>query len=191
VPVKSILRDFVSLDDGEDEGEEEVKGAKTGAGAEAGAETETERERETEAGAERETEGGAEAETEAKEDAKKESEAAPPPVNEIIMPIAETAAVAETAAPAGPPTIVVDTRDRVNFSDFDTVFDDNPDGSDLVYEPKDRHTEESSGVDILEGEAMPLEDGDLDRLDGEEDDDAATIGEEATDLAAGDYDVLV
>lgn len=184
VPVKSILRDFVSLDDGEDEGEEEVKGTKKE--AEGGAE----REAETGAGAEVETETEVGAEAEAKEEAKKESEAAPPPANEIVMPIAETAAT-EAAAPASPPTIVVDTRDRVNFSDFDTVFDDNPDGSDLVYEPKDRHGEESSGVDILEGEATPLDDADLDRLDGEEDDDAATIGEEATDLAAGDYDVLV
>lgn len=179
VPVKSILRDFVSLDDGEEEAEKEEAG---------------------------------EAEAPAIETAVTEAVAAAAesvaPVAEAAAAVAETAstpAAAETAPPAAAetataaaatiPTIVVDTRDRVNFSDFDTVFDDNPEGSDLVYEPKDKHMEEnSSGVNILEGEAVPLDDADLDKLEGEEedeDDDAATIGEEAADLADGDYDVLV
>lgn len=177
VPVKSILRDFVSLDDGEEEAEKEEAGEVEAPVVETAV-------------------------------ASAAAEAVTAAVAESIAPVAETAstpAAAESAPPAAAetvstaaatiPTIVVDTRDRVNFSDFDTVFDDNPDGSDLVYEPKDKHMEEnSSGVNILEGEAVPLDDADLDKLEGEEkdeDDDAATIGEEAADLADGDYDVLV
>lgn len=191
VPVKSILRDFVSLDDGEEEAEKEEAG-------EAGEAETPAVETATVASA-----AATEAVAAAAESVAPVMEAAAAVAETVSMPAAAESAppavAAETATAAAVastiPTIVVDTRDRVNFSDFDTVFDDNPEGSDLVYEPKDKHVEEnSSGVNILEGEAMPLDDADLDKLEGEEeddDDDAATIGEEAADLADGDYDVLV
>jgi hypothetical protein len=198
VPVKSLLRDFVAMDDGDDEDEKEeteVSAAAAPAAAQAGAGM-------TEAAA---APLGSEAPvvTEA---------AAVAATEESVAPLAEAAAVAvplaeETTAVAAPlaeavqpmaevtggsdvpPRIVVDTS--VHFTDFDTVFDDNPDKSNLVYEPKDKHGSEAPSTgDILEGEAMPLGDEDLDSLEGDEDE-TATIGDEATDLNEGEYDVLV
>jgi len=71
-----------------------------------------------------------------------------------------------------PPTIVIDDKPNVQFSEFDAVFDsDYPENSDLVYYPKDDDEKSIPDLEILEEAGVPLteEDGfdSLDKRDGE------------------------
>ena len=176
VPVKNILKDFVSVDDDEKEEEEE--------------EVKKEEVKKEEVKKE-----------EVKKEEVKEEEALggiPIPVLQESIPVAEESVVAleepkvpepeESKAPAnevivpdGPPVIRINTgQSRVGFTKFDTLFDsESADGNDIIEQgPED----EESGLEILEGDAIPLGDGDIESLDLSGKDEA---------IGLGDYDVLV
>ena len=80
-----------------------------------------------------------------------------------------------------PQMIVIDDKPEVQFAEFDAVFDsDNPEHSDMVFEPKDgRDTPE---LEILDEVGTSL-------LDGTDFDDMND--EQPQNLSSNDYDVLV
>jgi len=176
VPVKNILRDFVSMDDGEDE---EVK------------ETKEEEVKETK---EEEVKAEPVFEEVKVEDAKVEDAKADVKVEEVIKPepVLEEVKVEEAkpaevkveeakAEEATVPQIVIDTTRHVGFSDYKSVFDSSdPDHSDIVL---DQVSEEDYNLDILDGPSEPLDLSDAEPLD-----DKPTAPEQMTDT---DYDVLV
>jgi hypothetical protein len=91
------------------------------------------------------------------------SELVPAPV-----PVAE--APIPAPIPAAVPTIVVDTRGpSVGFTDFDAILDsDDPEGSNIVYEPKEGKGDEDDEeglLEILDEEGTPLEAQDFEDLD--------------------------
>jgi hypothetical protein len=96
--------------------------------------------------------------------------------NEIIQPLSDDS----------PPVIRIqtDTGPRVGFTQLDTMFDNEIDGNDIIEESG--HEDEGSGLEILEGDAEPLAFGDLDTLNGS---DALDAKDEP--IGMGDYDVLV
>ena len=168
VPVKNILRDFVSMDDGEDE---EVKETKE---EEVKAEPVFEEVKVEDAKVE-----------DAKADVKVEEVIKPEPVLEEVK--VEEAKPAEVkveeakAEEATVPQIVIDTTRHVGFSDYKSVFDSSdPDHSDIVL---DQVSEEDYNLDILDGPSEPLDLSDAEPLD-----DKPTAPEQMTDT---DYDVLV
>ena len=67
---------------------------------------------------------------------------------------------------------------------MDTMFDNEIDGNDIIEESG--HEDEGSGLEILEGDAEPLDMADLDTLNGG---DALDAKDEP--IGMGDYDVLV
>ena len=71
-----------------------------------------------------------------------------------------------------PPTIIIDNRPSVSFGEFDTVFDsDNPQASDMIYEPKDEEEDEVPALEILDEQGTPLAEGfDFDNLDEKQND---------------------
>jgi hypothetical protein len=72
--------------------------------------------------------------------------------------------------------IVLDDKPSVRFGQFDAVFDaDHPADSDMIYDPKESETDETPELDILDAQGIPLDDGDVDVLDGSA---PASIGEE-------------
>jgi len=75
-----------------------------------------------------------------------------------------------TEEPVLTPTIVIDDKPSVQFSEFDAVFDsDHPENSDLVYYPKDDDEKSIPDLEILEGTGVPLtEEDDVDNLDKKE-----------------------
>ena len=189
VPVKNILKDFVTMDEGE-EGEEEPK-----------------EEPKEEVKGEAKEETKEETKEEAKEEAKQESSSEitakvaesvestpldilPAPIeigdlftgeldvsgnkNEVIIP------------PDEPPVIRIQTGSgpRVGFTQLDTMFDNEIDGNDIIEESG--HENEGGGLEILEGDAEPLNMDDLDMLNGS---DALDAKDEP--IGMGDYDVLV
>lgn len=190
VPVKSILRDFVAMDEGEEVDEEEKKTGDEETGEEAGGSEEAHAAvpvEETPAAAVpvEETSSGEAAATaneEKKVGGDVSQEIVPaeatvsPPVNEIVTH----------------PTIVVDTRSSVGFADFDTIMDtDNPEGSDMINAPKSGMGENE--LEILEEEGRALDDDsdveDLNRTDAEVDDEM--ISDHASIIGADDYEVLL
>ena len=165
VPVKNILKDFVTMD-GSEEGEGEEK-----------------------------EEPKEEPKEETKEEAKELSalETLPVPIdmgdlfvpeldvsgnkNEVIMPSDQ------------PPVIRIQTGSgpRVGFTQMDTLFDNEMDGNDIVEETG--HEDEGSGLEILEGDGEPLALDDLDTLSGGTVLDVLDAKDEP--IMMGDYDVLV
>jgi hypothetical protein len=168
VPVKSILKDFVSVDDDEKEEKEEKE-----------EEEEEKKEKLSEPAL-----GGIpipvlveappvpeEAKVpEPVEELKPVEEQPKAPANDVIVP-----------EPSGAPVIRINTgQSRVGFTQFDTMFDsENTDGNDIIEQGPE---EEGSGLEILEGDAIPLGDGDIESLDLNGKDEA---------IGLGDYDVLV
>lgn len=74
----------------------------------------------------------------------------------------------EVIQQAAPQTIIIDDKPTVRFSEFDAVFDtENPHKSDMVYEPKDIDEEDDvPALEILDEEGTPLSEGlDFDDLD--------------------------
>ena len=66
---------------------------------------------------------------------------------------------------SAPPIIRLDEKPEVSFADLDEVFDtENPDGSDIV---AGETREPSPGLEFLDGDAMPIEEGDMDDLEKE------------------------
>jgi Family of unknown function (DUF5764) len=177
VPVKNILKDFVSVDDDEKEEEEEEK-------------------KETKEEAKEEALGGIPIPVLQESSIPIAEEPAKEPAPIVLEPAIEAAnvqgtpeepKVEEPKAPAnevivpGPPVIRINTgQSRVGFTQFDTMFDsESADGNDIIEQGPE---EEESGLEILEGDAIPLGDGDVESLDLNGKDEA--IGD-------GDYDVLV
>ena len=158
VPLRTILKDLVSQDKGEEDEEEEEEETKK-------AEEETKK---------------AEEETPKKEEeeAPKKAEEANPVV--VVHPVVAAMAKYATegtpvptegtpvpSVPATPevPHIVVDTSRSVGFSDYKTMFDsDNPDQSDIVRDMGDDPDSES--LHILDGDAEPLQFDDAETIGG-------------------------
>jgi hypothetical protein len=184
VPVKSILKDFVSIDD--DEKEEKAE------------EEKAEEKPEEEAAL-----GGIpipilteEAAPEAKPEEAKPEEVKPEEVKpeevkpEEVKPeepkpeevkVEEAKPVNEVITPSSdPPIIRINTgQSRVGFTQFDTMFDsESADGNDII----EQGPEEESGLEILEGDGIPLGEGDIESLELE--------GKEEA-IGSGDYEVLV
>lgn len=170
VPVKSILKDFVSLDESDTEQEED--------------------------------------DTEEQEEVQEQSsKVVPEPESEVSIPapsvesneseeivdsgdntetIEDSQPVNENTESSSAPVIVVeDEKPNVRFSEYDSVIDtENPDGSDMVFEPKDGEDEdEFPALEILEETGTPMTENDFESLGEDEKQESA--------LNNDDYDVLV
>jgi hypothetical protein len=99
-----------------------------------------------------------------------------PPINEIVHPTPM-----EQINNPPPQMIVIDDKPDVQFAEFDAVFDsDNPEHSDMIFEPKDgRDTPE---LEILDESGTPLND-DTDFDDIHENDEQ--------EISPSDYEVLI
>ena len=153
VPVKSILKDFVNNDVGEDD-------------------SDSDDDKEDKPVSNKDTipepvllpESELESEPEHKPEPTLEAEPEPEP-EPVVEPVSEPKSdpVVEPSQ-----TIIINDTPGVKFSEFDTVFDsDNPENSDLVYYPKDTEEEDSvPGLEIVDGVGVPLSEGDdFDDLD--------------------------
>lgn len=187
VPVKSILRDFVAMDEGEDDG----AGEEASAPASGGAITMPAEDHVSQpAAGEKDTrpaeEENAAPATQAPAEEDKGDKATIPaavPTNEIVTH----------------PTIVVDTHSSVGFADFDTIMDsENPEGSDMISVPKRGMGENE--LEILEEEGRAMDDDsdveDLNRNESEvdeqqEEEEEELISDHASVIAADDYEVLL
>ncbi len=100
--------------------------------------------------------------------------------NEIIEPVQESLPIQSA------PTIIIDDKPTVRFGEYNTVFDsDNPNNSDLIYESKDDDDDEDDDVpalEILEEQGAPLEGLDFEDLNENE--------VEPESLGMGDYEEL-
>jgi hypothetical protein len=182
VPVKSILRDFVSMDDDKEEAEEkeEAEDAKT----ETTNEEETTKDAKAEEAKPEEVKAEEtkipgpkipevkleEPEVKAEESEAKAEEGAKPK-NEVIIPSSE------------PPLIRIDTgnQPRVEFAEYNSFFDsENEQGSDILRESS---TDEiGGGLEILDDAGTPLDLGDIEDLN--------PINNESVEMDSADYDVL-
>ena len=162
VPVKSILRDFVSMDD--DEKGEEAPEDKD-ASEEAAEEPKEEPKEETEKEVEKEVIQDISANTLSVE---------PKPINEIIHPSTDISS-------NDPPLIRIDTgKGHVGFAAYNSFFDsDNDMGTDMLQESSTE--EEEGGLKILDDESTPLDMDDMEDLNP---------AEKPMDMDASDYDVL-
>jgi hypothetical protein len=97
------------------------------------------------------------------------------PKNEIMESIQQTA-----------PTIIIDDKPSVRFGEYNTVFDiDNPNNSDLIYESKENEDDEEEvpALEILDDQGAPLSEGlDFEDLNEKED--------EPESLGLTDYEEL-
>ena len=197
VPVKNILKDFVSSDDGEEEEEkankeqnEEIKMELPEPKEEALPEQKEEpkeeqrEEQKEEAKVEEQKE---EAKEEAKEEQKEELKEIPIPLVDFDLSGNKNEVVEEKAEPviAEQPIIRINTGNgpRVGFTQLDTMFDTEFDGNDIIEESGE---EDVGGLEILDGEPEPLDFGDMDILAGNDPLDAKD-----EPIESGDYDVLV
>jgi hypothetical protein len=197
VPVKSILKDFVSQDGEEEETEETeekkpepededdaVAAALSGVSKLTTSETQMPEVKPEETKPE-ETKTPEAKPEETKSEETQTSEAQPN--NELIIPQIENLETETQNENKEPPRIIINDRSQrsVSFSEFDTILDqDNPDRSDL-YEQKEKVEPE---LDILDDEGVPLESDDIENLG--DDDDTETIGGEI-EMTNADYDVIV
>jgi hypothetical protein len=195
VPVKSILKDFVSNEGGED-----------------GEESDEEKDRKEE------KEGGKSPDTAVPVLESKSASEIPPPVS-LDVPIAPVIQVTDLTEskelepkevepkvvepkelepkelepkvvepneikqlPAQ--TIVIDDKPTVSFGEYDAVFDsENPHHSDMIYDPKDGDENEVPALEILDEQGTSLSEGlDFDDLDEKE--------AKPEDLGTDDYESL-
>lgn len=196
VPVKSILKDFVSQEDGEEEETEDKKpeaedeedavaAALAGRSKQEEARPEEARPEETRPEEARPEEARPE-EARPEEETRLEEKPETQPNNELIIPPVENLESTTQNENKEPPRIIINDRSQrsVSFSEFDTVLDqDNPDNSDL-YEQKEPE------LDILDSEGVPLDNDDIEGMDDDDDDDTETIGGEVA-MTNEDYDVIV
>ena len=184
IPVKSILRDFVSVDD-DDEGDGECSAS--------GSDIPTAATDATVA-----TVATVTAATDATAAiSEQQSVAADLSGTELLQPILSVTEIPVTdisltdmsdidvsgSATTDPPIFMIDTsnKPRVDFANYNSVFDsDHPDGSDMVEETGD---DELPGLEILEDAGIPLEMGDVEDLEKHED--------APQSLGADEFDVLV
>jgi hypothetical protein len=200
VPVKSILKDFVSNEGGED-----------------GEESDDEKDRKEE------KEGGKSSDTAVPGLESKSVSEIPPPVS-LDVPIAPVIQVADlteskelepkevepkelkpkelepkelkpkelepkqlesTEVKQKPPqTIIINDKPTVSFGEYDAVFDsNNPDHSDMIYDPKDDDENNVPALEILDDQGISLSEGlDFDDLDDKE--------AKSEDLGTDDYESL-
>ena len=180
VPVKSILRDFVSMDDDKEEAEkeedeqkaevkevEEVKVEPVESKVE---EVKPEEVKVEEVKPEEVKVEEAKPEEAKPEEVEKPEEGAKPK-NEVIIPSSD------------PPLIRIDTgnQPRVGFAEYNSFFDsENENGSDILRESS---TDEiGGGLEILEDAGTPLDFGDIEDLN--------PISDEPVAMDSADYDVL-
>lgn len=165
VPVKSILKDFVGNDSGE--GEEESDDEET-------EDKEVKEDKPVENMTEKEElnvplEPVSISEL-PKSDAVLEALSIPPTPPSTPAQVEQSQGEHNTKVEqqSNPPPIVIDERPTVRFGEFDAVFDsDNPNGSDMIYEPKDGEEEdEVPALEILDEQGTSLSEGlDFDDLD--------------------------
>jgi hypothetical protein len=184
VPVKSILKDFVNNDTGvQEEGEEE--------------ESDDEKEEKEEREAPKEiqpeinipppvavSEPAKLPEPDTQLEVKPEPTPTPPPAP-VVESVTNEVVESKVEQQVNPPTIVIDDKPTVRFGEYDTVFDsDNPQGSDMIYDPKDGDGEdEVPALEILDEQGTPLTEG-LDFDDLEE------KPQTSEGLGVGDYEEL-
>jgi hypothetical protein len=158
VPVKSILRDFVSMDDDDDE-------------------KEVEKEEEEKEEIPKKVE---EVEVAKKEEIHVDISAniVVPHINEVIVPVDVSASVLSN----DPPLIRIDTgTQRVGFASHNSFFDsENEHGSDIIEEGAS--TEQEGGLKILEDNSMPLDFGDMEDLNPSSSDAAMDMGADDYDV---------
>jgi hypothetical protein len=182
VPVKSILRDFVSMDDDKEEEEEELEIKKI-----AGAKDEEEPKGLKEDSKEdsKDSKDSKELKEESKEDSKEESKESKEEPKGLKEESKEDSKESKDKIilPTDPPTIKIDTGNHVGFADYNSIFDsENENGSDMLKEIP-TGDEEEGGLTILEDKGTPLDMGDMEDLNG-----SGPSAPESMDAA--DYDVL-
>ena len=112
------------------------------------------------------------------------------PINEIQTNEVQTnevqtneVQIKEPIQQQSPQTIIIDDKPTVRFGEFDAVFDsDNPQDSDMVYEPKDDE-DDVPALEILDEQGTPLYEG----LDFDDLEEVPAVPE---DLGLGDYEDL-
>ena len=183
VPVKSILKDFVSNDEGDDEDEEkQVQSNEIKASEEESSENKGEHEHEQSEIATAEPtptiNDGDQSKTETAVNTVEQ------PLEDADIPIIETpeeSSDTPVASITPQPTIIRidDGKSGVSFANYDAVFDsDNPDKSDMVNGIR------SSGLEDIGGPEEPLSmDDDLENLDEEDD--------SSKEMPIDEYEVLV
>ena len=165
VPVKNILRDFVSMDE-----DVEIPG-------DSKEEEKEEKEEKGEVKVEEEVTKVAKPEEVKVEEVAKIEEVAKEeaPKNELIIPV-------DVSGSDAPPLIRLDIgANRVGFAEYNSMFDASEDGTDMVKE--DDENEDAGGLEILEEQGVPLSMEDMDSLEDALDGKDEAIGD-------GDYDVL-
>jgi hypothetical protein len=175
VPVKSILKDFVSNEGGEDSDEEKEQ-------------KEDKEEKEEKEEKEQKT-----PDIPTVLESKAASEI--PPLVSLDVPVAPVIQVADLALeskdnnpnnvkqlPAQ--TIIIDDKPTVSFGDYDAVFDsDNPHQSDMIYDPKDGDENDVPALEILDEQGTSLAEGlDFDDMDEKQ--------AKPEDLGTDDYESL-
>uniref|UniRef100_A0A6C0DI85 Uncharacterized protein n=1 Tax=viral metagenome TaxID=1070528 RepID=A0A6C0DI85_9ZZZZ len=164
IPVKSILRDFVSVDDDDEEKDEKDE------------EKEEEKTEETKEVKTEETKEVKEAEpvTELKPIETIDVSASDIVVNTIttvaaLAPIIDVSANDVSANPVSAnPIITIDTdkSSHVKFADYKSVFDsDNPDDSDMIQDGDERSGSDQGRLELMDGPAEPLGIDDVEDLD--------------------------
>jgi Family of unknown function (DUF5764) len=193
VPVKNILKDFVSLDGGEEEEEKQEQQEKQEPKVEKQQEQEKpeqQEQQEPEPKVEEqvpEKQEPEKQEPELKVEEKQEPEIQPIILNEISMEQLDISGVKNEVFQediSAQPVIRIDTGNgpRVGFTHFDTMFDTEIDGNDIIEEPEE---EKAMGLEILEEDGQPLDMGDIDDLNGD------ILEAKDEPIEAGDYDVLL
>lgn len=166
IPVKSILRDFVSVDEDDDAAEDATEDTPTT------------------------TTTTTTTPSPSVQDVSANEVVVPPAVEEPLplVPVVEEATPSAVVDPSAQQLIVIDTdrKPSVNFANYNSVFDsDHPEGSDMVEE-----SEEEPGLEIMEESGVPLDMGDVEDLDK-----PATVAkpvdETPENLGSDDFDVLV
>jgi hypothetical protein len=189
VPVKSILRDFVSNDEDSSDSEDDTAHHTNGTST-------------------NESDSRQEASNHHEPEPEPELEHVPEPVHEPVSePVAESipeppvqAPVVESRneiiQPAEPPVIRLDDHANVTFTGLDAMFDShNPDGSDVIEGNLedgigDDDEDDIPGLEIMEGESEPLGGDDIEDLlqpQGQSSDDFDSAPASEPD----DYEVLV
>ena len=168
VPVKNILRDFVSMDDDE----EEKAPVESKAEIEESAAIEEPKIEESNAAIE---------EPKIEESKAEEPKVEEPKVEEskVEEPKAEAVKSQETSSEETPLIRLDIGEHRVGFAEYNSMFGSHEDSTDMV---KESDEEESSGLEILEENGIPLT---LDDMDTE-----ASLDGKDEAIGDGDYDLL-
>jgi hypothetical protein len=182
VPVKSILKDFVNNEGGEDSDDDKE---------------------EKEDKEDKEEKNDKEEKDEIPHTIPQVTQVTeiPPPVS-LDVPVAPVIQVADLTVPTTssisekkeqtqaeviqqpPQTIIIDDKPSVSFGEYDAVFDsDNPHHSDMIYDPKDGDENNVPALEILDEQGTSLSEGlDFDDLDEKE--------AKPEDLGTDDYESL-